>query len=135
MVLEALAGPGLAKALEARGDDRTAELVGQLTEAEARLEQLAADYYGSGHLSRAEYTAAKKRADETIDTIRGQLAASSSVLAGIDGDVAAWWDHDDTTTDQRRALLLAVLEHVEVGPALMGRNRFDPDRLTIRWRA
>ena len=73
VVLEALAGPGLAKALEARGDDRTAELVGQLTEAEARLEQLAADYYGSGHLSRAEYTAAKKRADETIDTIRGQL--------------------------------------------------------------
>ena len=132
VVLTALEGPGLARAIEALGDDRTGDLVGELAAAEARLEQLASDYYGDGAITRPEYNAARKRLTEAIDTIRKQLAGQSSSLAGIGSDVRGWWG--SVSTDRRRAVLLAVLEYVEVAPAVKGRNRFDPDRLTFRWR-
>lgn len=43
------------------------------------------------------------------------------------------WDQSDTSW--RRALVAAVVDRVEVGPAVRGRNRFDPDRITVHWRA
>ena len=35
----------------------------------------------------------------------------------------------------KRSVVSAVIDHIEVGPAVQGRNFFDPDRLTIHWRA
>jgi hypothetical protein len=126
VVLSALDGDGLSEAMAKLGDDRTGDLVGELTEAEARLEELSADYYGDGNLSRAEYVAAKKRVDERIGSIRTELAGQSSALAVVGNDIREWWERPGVSNDQRRAVLLAVLECVEVGPALRGRNRFDP---------
>lgn len=135
MALTALDGDGLANALHALDDDHTSELVGQVADAEARLEELAQDYYGDGMLTRAEFVAARKRLEETIEAARSKLSASSSVLGGLEaGRVREWWAATGRTVDQRRALLASVFELVEVGPAVRGRNYFDAGRLTFRWR-
>jgi hypothetical protein len=36
---------------------------------------------------------------------------------------------------RQRAIIGAVLERIEIGPATGVRNRFDPDRITFTWRA
>lgn len=41
----------------------------------------------------------------------------------------------DARLDQdRRRRVTSYAEQVTVGPAVRGRNRFDPDRVTIEWR-
>ena len=37
-------------------------------------------------------------------------------------------------TDIWRRWVTSYAEQVTVGPAVRGRNRFDPDRVTIEWR-
>jgi hypothetical protein len=51
--------------------------------------------------------------------------------AGAD-DLKRVWEKEEL--DWRRALLSAVLERVEVGSAVKGRNFFDPGRVRIIWR-
>jgi len=41
---------------------------------------------------------------------------------------------EDFSFDKRRALLSAVVESVEVAPAIRGRHVFDPERLHLVWR-
>ena len=45
---------------------------------------------------------------------------------------AAW---DALVVDERRALLAEVVDRVELGPAVKGRNTFDPSRVRVIWRA
>lgn len=69
-----------------------------------------------------------QRRDELV---RRQQKPTPGEVVPVDfGD--AWWEDESTTDAQRRTVLRAVLDHVELAPVTI-RGRFDPDRISIRW--
>jgi site-specific DNA recombinase len=140
-VLAALAGAGLATALAAAagGDADRRALSDQLVADEARLEELAADY-ADGALTRAEWKVARERLAVRIGAARQRLSRgqSAAVLASLPATEAALrqrWEAAAEDVTWRRGVVQAVVERVEVAPKGSGGHRFDPDRVTIRWRA
>jgi DNA invertase Pin-like site-specific DNA recombinase len=137
-VLHALAGPGLARALEAASgeDERERSLFEALRGHEARREELAA-MYAAGEVSRATFIQTDRQVSAHVEDARRELASSARTRtlarlpAGAD-DLKRVWEKEEL--DWRRALLSAVLERVEVGSAVKGRNFFDPGRVRIIWR-
>jgi site-specific DNA recombinase len=102
------------------------------------LAALAADH-GNGEISRTEWKAARSPIVARLEAARAQLAASTqtSALEGFVGsleDMTARWSAFNIS--QRREVVTTALEKVTVRPAtVMGRNRFDSDRLDPVWRA
>lgn len=128
----------LAERLAAAGDVDVAEVAGQLAADEQRLEDLVADHY-LGEVPKGAYLKARSRLEGRIGEARQVLAeaAASSSIDAPAGDaeaLAAWWDA--ATVGQRRALVAALVDRVELQPwdASMGR-RFHPDRLRVVWTA
>lgn len=139
-VAHRLAGPGLRRAireLEA-ADEGQDEAAGELVDLRGRLDELSRDYYESNALPRAEYLRRREGIDQRIRFLEGQLAASSELgplselPATEEGIVGAFAERDVAWC---RAVLGAVLEEIELAPAVRGRNTFDPDRVSCRWRA
>ena len=137
LVLTALDSPELVVRLRLR-DQPESDLHARIRADEDDLEALAADH-GNGEISRAEWKAARSPIVARLEAARAQLAASTqtSALEGFVGsleDMTTRWGVFNTS--QRRAVVTAVLEKVTVHPAtVMGRNRFDSDRLEPVWRA
>jgi hypothetical protein len=137
LVLDALNSPELVARLRHR-DQPESDLHARIRADADDLEALAADH-GNGEISRAEWKAARSPIVARLEAARAQLAASTqtSALDGFVGsleDMTAHWQTFNTS--QRRAVITAVLEKVTVHPAtVMGRNRFDSDRLEPVWRA
>jgi site-specific DNA recombinase len=138
MVLQELAGPGFSEALRRVGDGTDHDhLVAELAEDEAALAQLAADHYSARLISRAEYLAARSALEAKITATRRALGRrrGADVLADLpraeEALRAAW---AAGSVDWRRVVLGTVLEAVVVGPAVRGRNRFDPHRIHPVWR-
>ena len=137
VVLTALDSPELVARLRHR-DQPESDLHARIRADEDELEALAADH-GNGEISRAEWKAARSPIVARLEAARAQLAASTqtSALEGFVGsleDMTARWE--TCNTSQRRAVVTALLEKVTVHPAtVMGRNRFDSDRLEPVWRA
>jgi site-specific DNA recombinase len=101
-----------------------------------RAEAVAA--YGSGALSLESFTAADRDLEDRIARAREQMAArSNAALAAVIPSnaeaLAKWWTEADL--ERRRQLVALVIERVEVGPAVPGRNTFDAARIGITWRA
>ena len=73
-----------------------------------------------------------------IDTLRSRptRTSRSRILTSLPANrkalQAAW---DQAQIGWRRGLVMAVIDRIEVAPAARGRNRFDPERLTITWHA
>jgi site-specific DNA recombinase len=138
MVIQELAGPGLSEALRRVGDDSDHDgLVADLAEDEAALAQLAADHYSARLISRAEYLAARSALEAKIIATRRALgrrhgADALADLPRAEEALRAAWAAG--SVDWRRVVLGAVLEAVVVGPAVRGRNRFDPHRIHPVWR-
>jgi hypothetical protein len=61
-----------------------------------------------------------------------QTTALEAVL-GQPGGVAAAFA--PLSLERKQAVIAAVMDHAEVGPAVRGRNRFDPTRVRPTWRA
>ncbi len=86
----------------------------------------------------AEYLAARSAVEDRIDVNRGVIqqhhaaATLVDIPSGGQATRTAWADND---LEWRRALLGTVIERVVLNPAVKGRNRFDPDRVEITWRA
>ena len=135
LVLTALDSPAMAQRLQAR-DQPESDLHARICADEDALEALAADH-GKGEISRAEWKASRGPIVARLEAARAQLVASTqtSALAGFLGtleDMVTRWE--TANTSQRRAVIAAVLEKVVVHPAtVMGRNRFDSDRLEPIW--
>lgn len=111
------------------------ELLTQLRDDEASLEQLAKDHYVEELLSRPEYLAAKAGLDERLEVTRRALNKASSPLSalprGEDQLRAAWTKR---AVPWRRAVLSAAVEEIVVQSA--GRSpKLDPNRIQVRWRA
>lgn len=113
----------------------TLGLAKTIEDAEARLDQLARDF-GAGDITRREWLSAKQAAQAKLDLARRQLGQETevAVLDGVVGAgvLSAQWP--DLSQDRRRAIMTAVVDRVTVGPAVRGRNFFDPTRVEITWR-
>ena len=140
MVIEALDSPNLVTALQTADttDSDDAETMRHIGQWQDQVEQLAIDHYTDQQISRAEYLAASKALNARIEQAKTSLSRGTRnrVLADLPQtrqQLQQAWDQSDTSW--RRALIAAVVDQIEVGPAVRGRNRFDPDRLTIHWRA
>jgi hypothetical protein len=136
-VFQALDSPALRKAREASAEDTDEDFTPELDAIEARRRE-AVEAYGSGAISLASFQAIDRDLTARADGVRDRLVARvrSGVAAELPTNAEAlqsWWN--DADLDLRRQLLSLVLESVEIGSAVRGRNRFDPDRITLQWRA
>jgi site-specific DNA recombinase len=141
MVLKRLAGPGLAKVLAAHDDDLGAAV--ELRAAEQRRDEIE-HLYDSGQIQTDAFLRMHGPAVDRVDKVRARLQAQASrsvlwSLPEVAEELEAWWDDPETTVDQKRAVVQAVVSKVLVGPALKGSKVFDPARLKpplgVQWRA
>jgi DNA invertase Pin-like site-specific DNA recombinase len=120
----------LSDAHEAERNRLTAELEG----VEQRRAELAREV-AAGGVTLAEW----REMRAVLDRDEGRLSAELAQLplpANGDLDPAAireGWEA--MTLDERRAVLAMFVERITVGPAQPGNRRFDPERVTIEWRA
>jgi len=83
-------------------------------------------------------THAKAPIQDKIEAYKRQLSRISGVAPisdyiGNSESLKTDWDTLDVS--RRQAIMAAVLDSVVVGPAVRGRNFFDPSRLSPVWRA
>ena len=135
-VFVALDGPALAKARRQVADPDDDGFVGQIAAMETRRKD-AADAYAGGSLSLASFQKADRELEGRIARARDQLAlhARSRLVADLPSSasaLASWWESADP--ESRRRLIELVVEKVGIGPAVPGRDKFDPDRARLVWR-
>lgn len=135
-VLTALDGPALAQLIAARDDGGKAAAIQAVAAAEARLAELT-DLFADGEITRGEWLRARERVEDRLEGSRKTLAHRdapdilSNLLDAPGGLRDAW---DGLTLDRRRAVIKTVLEGVTLDRASGVRNRFNPDRIDLRWR-
>ena len=133
LVLVALSSPELAQRLQANSNVDP-ELPAAIRADEAQLEDLAAAW-ASGEVTRGEWKVARQVIESRLDRNRSKLARVSATapidaLVGDYDDLLARWEAMNTS--QRRAVVGAVIERVDVKPA---RKPWDPERFEPVWRA
>ena len=102
--------------------------------AEQRMAALAEDHYVHELISKAEFLAARAGLQVALDRARAEMARQPAKRKAVKKVGRLEWD--GLATDGRRAVAAALLEHVEVLPAVKtGRVPFDPTRLRFVWRA
>lgn len=97
-----------------------------------------ADLFGQREISRQEWLAARPPIEQRLTLARKRLAAlnRTAALTPHIGDVSALRERwRDLSLSKQAQIVEAVLDHVVVGPARRGYNRFDPSRLQPIWRA
>lgn len=136
-VLQRLDTPALAAAARDRGaeDDQTAA-VAEADDVEARLQELAT-MFADGEIGRSEWLTARKGLEGRLEAARRRVARihHGTALEGLDGPGQLREAWPRLVHDRRRAVLAAVIDRIDVGPARRGLNRFDGDRLDVIWRA
>jgi site-specific DNA recombinase len=137
-VIERLASPTFAAELAtARKGDERGDLFREQAQLEGRLDELAADYYAAGGLTRSEYATARQALVDRVEQVQARLArlGGGGVLAALprgEGQLRAAWTAG--SLDWRRRVVSAVLDHVTIGSAVRGRNTFDVSRVGVVWR-
>jgi DNA invertase Pin-like site-specific DNA recombinase len=136
-VLHRLDSPDLAAALA--GDSApagaSAEARRELDEGNAQLDELARTY-GEKQITMHEYLAARKPIESRMESARAAVnidsrsAAIGGYLANPNALRREW---SDLTLTRQHSIVAAVLVHVTIAPAVRGRNRFDPSRVTPLW--
>jgi site-specific DNA recombinase len=123
-VLVVLDSPLVRDALAA---EPTTDPVGARADIEATMAELAGDY-AAGQITRAEWQAARA-------VLTARLAATPAPVRSavrLPVNVGEAWPKLDL--EQRRQIIAAVLASVTIGPAVKGRNSFDPERIALSWR-
>ena len=125
----------LQRAMERR-QQRAPEAQQWLEEVEAAQKQLdeLADAYGQREITMSEWKAARKPIEQRTTAARKQLAKVThggllDSYVGHSDRLRADWDALDLS--QQHAIVAAVINSVQVGPARPGYNRFDESRLTL----
>ena len=134
----ALDGPNLRAAVAAkqvRSDD--AEAILERVKALSQRREELSEMFARGEIDRAQMLAGARAAQTEIDEANSRLAAMThtdalSEYIGNGDALRAGWT--ELTGDRQRAIVRAVVESVAIGPAVRGRNRFDPNRIHITWR-
>jgi DNA invertase Pin-like site-specific DNA recombinase len=104
---------------------------------EAQLAELA-QLWAAKEITRTEWLAARaplqgdlQREREAVRQDERQQARLRALDGYEGGALRAAWNTMDLS--RRRAILRALMSAVVVGPAVPGRNRFDPNRVSVRW--
>jgi site-specific DNA recombinase len=136
-VLDYVNSPALASALDAY--ERKVETVDldALRADEAALQELSRDYYVEHRIGRSEYLAARDALEAKITAARARLARTTGstrlrAVAELGADLRDAWDHEGL--EWRRQVLSVIVDRIAIGPAIRGRNTFDPGRASIEWR-
>jgi DNA invertase Pin-like site-specific DNA recombinase len=137
-VLHRLESPKLTEAMakpspDAEGEEWQAEI----ERTQAQLDELA-EMWAAGEITRGEWLKARPPIEKRQTTAKKRLAALNRTTALLPfladaARVREQWQAMTLTRQQQ--IVAALLEHVVVGPAVRGRNRFDHSRLTAIWRA
>ena len=136
-VLYRLDSPELAASLSGRSRDPDAERFQlEVEQTQAQLTELA-ETYANRVVTLQEWLAARGPIEARLASAKKQLGKlnRTTVLDDYVGNAQAlrerWADLD---LSRQHAIVAAVLDHLVVGPARRGYNRFDPGRLTPVWR-
>ena len=137
-LLHRLDAPALARAVAGSKatDARAIAAQASLADAEGRMEELARAY-ADGAVTYREWQAARPQLLKRVDAAKSALRRDSRALAldGLIGNSAKLRaDWDDLTLARQQAIARALLDHVSIGPAVRGRNRFDGSRVRPAWR-
>jgi DNA invertase Pin-like site-specific DNA recombinase len=127
--------PALRAAVGARDDQGVGELRRELTGIDRQRSELVAAFAEGGS------AAVLRQATDALEGRRRRLTAElgqrtqRSPLERFEeaGVLRAAWP--DLTVDQQRAIVAAVFDGITVAPAVGRGCRFDPDRVSITWRA
>jgi hypothetical protein len=138
-ILHRLDTPDLQRALvqQVTQDDEAEALQRQIDEARADLEALAT-VHGEGHITLAEWLAARKPIEARIQNATRHLSrlTKTTALEGFVGNSKALQGQWTSLSPARqRAIVAALIDHLTIAPALKGRNTFDPNRIGVLWRA
>lgn len=118
-------------------DGRHGELLTRLRKDEDALARLDADL-DDGLMDRGRWLARNQRIRARMADTREALGrvSRSGVLHSLpEGPEALRGEWEQGDAAWRRAVVSAVVEAVTVGPAVRGRNFYDPARVAITWRA
>jgi site-specific DNA recombinase len=132
-VLHRLDSPELAAALSDRPPEPDSQpWYDQLAADQAQLEELATAY-GQREITMPEWRKARDPIEQRISAAREQLAKTTRTSAldpyiGRSDELRHTWASLDLS--QQHAIVAAILDHLIVGPARRGYNRFDETRLT-----
>ena len=88
----------------------------------------------AGELTMAEWKVTRRRRWEQLHEAPASRSAGASVLDQWRGKVTELrdeWNDPSMPLDRRRAILRALIDHVEVRPAVHSSNSFDPDRVAV----
>ena len=131
-LLIAIEGGALVRALRGTGEDRKAVM--ELATVEQKMADLAEDY-ASDRITRGEWEAARRTLATRQDALRHRVETSrrSVGLDALPDPLRAAWPALEL--HRQRAIMSALVEKVEVGRGVPGRNKFDPRRVSIRWKA
>jgi site-specific DNA recombinase len=137
-VLHRLESPRLPEAITrspngAHGSEWQAEV----ERTQAKLDELA-ELWAEGEITRGEWLKARAPIEKRQTLAKKKLAAlnRASALVPFIGDAKRVREQWQTMTLSRQhQIVAALLDHVVVGPARRGYNRFDESRLRPVWRA
>lgn len=136
-VLARLDSPELARQLAAPTDDPDATYwQKEVDEADAQLVELAR-LHGEGSIRVTEWLSARKpveRRREAATRELRRLSRTEAIAAHIGQAAELRRSWATLPLSRQHSIVAAVLDHVQVGPARRGFNRFDPSRLTPVWR-
>jgi site-specific DNA recombinase len=131
--LDTLDGPALAARMEQHAESGAATLIAEIEAAEADKLAFARDL-GKGEISVDEWKAFKEPVVARLRALNARLRAEHEVsvldtwLGRGEALRAAW---ETLSVDQRRAIIGSLFPSIVIGPAVRGRNRFDPSRVTL----
>jgi DNA invertase Pin-like site-specific DNA recombinase len=136
-VIRRLDTPELAATIQAGASSDEHDLLDRAADIDTRLAELG-EMWAAGEIDRAGWTAARRRLEADRDALGARVRADTGVRAlqaNLDhpGGLRAAWA--DLGFDRQRAIVEAVIEAVVIAPAVKGRNKFDPDRVDVTWRA
>jgi len=137
-VIHRLNTPRLVASMRRRGNDdpAVASLIEALDHDQEQLDELATSY-GDKEISHREWLAARAPIQERIKAANAMLnrRQRTTALTGIlDHPQGVAEAYETLPLARQQAVIKAVLDRVEIGPAVHGRNRFDPLRISPVWR-
>jgi hypothetical protein len=135
-VLHRLDSADLPRALNGSTTDDGSEWQAEIEQTQAKLDELT-DLWTEGAISRREWLRARAPLEKRETLAKKRLAALNRTTAlephlGDTAGLREQWTEMNLTRQQQ--IVAALIDHVVVGPARRGYNRFDSSRLTPVWR-
>lgn len=136
-VLHRLESPRLGEARKRTpGNSKGAQWQTEIERRQGQLDELAA-MWAEGEITRGEWLRARTPIEKHLSTAKKKLAAvnrTTVLLPFVDDATALREQWASMTLTRQHEICVATLQHVEVLPAVRGRNRFDESRLHPVWR-